>query len=265
MIAAIEDITVNEGIDPRDSYVVSGGGATACHIGEMARHPGHQALHGAEIRRRPQRLWRADLRRALGGIGDPAHDRPRFRCSPRSNQLLAELRKRGRRLPDAGAAFAPDKQRFEFAFQGRYLYQSWDIEVPFEFPGDEFAAGDLAKLVAAFHQMHERIYTIKDENDVVEFTTWKVRAIGDTGGAGRRGHAATRATAAPAPKSRRPVYLGTALGMTEIPVHDGQATGPGTTISGPALIEEPTTTFLLLPGQVARVDGYGNYIVEIGG
>ncbi len=37
MIAAIEDITINEGIDPRDSYVVSGGGATACHIGEMAR------------------------------------------------------------------------------------------------------------------------------------------------------------------------------------------------------------------------------------
>jgi len=32
-----------------------------------------------------------------------------------------------------------------------------------------------------------------------------------------------------------------------------------------ALIEEPTTTFLLLPGQAARVDGYGNYIVEIGG
>ncbi len=37
MIAAIEDVTINEGIDPRESYVVSGGGATACHIGEMAR------------------------------------------------------------------------------------------------------------------------------------------------------------------------------------------------------------------------------------
>src|SRR6185369_863271 len=99
---------------------------------------------------------------------------------------------------------------------------------------------------------------------VVEFTTWKLRAIGNTGGAGRRGHAAAQGAAAPAPKSRRPVYLGTALGMTEIPVPDGQATGPGTTIPGPALIEEPTTTFLLLPGQVAQVDSYGNYIVEIG-
>ena len=37
MINAIEDITVNEGIDPRESYLISGGGATACHIAEMAR------------------------------------------------------------------------------------------------------------------------------------------------------------------------------------------------------------------------------------
>ena len=36
MITAIEDITVREGINPRDSYLVCGGGATACHIGEMA-------------------------------------------------------------------------------------------------------------------------------------------------------------------------------------------------------------------------------------
>ena len=36
MVGAIENITVNEGIDPRESYLVSGGGATACHIAEMA-------------------------------------------------------------------------------------------------------------------------------------------------------------------------------------------------------------------------------------
>ena len=37
MIAAIEDITVQEGIDPRESYFVAGGGATAVHMGQMAR------------------------------------------------------------------------------------------------------------------------------------------------------------------------------------------------------------------------------------
>lgn len=65
------------------------------------------------------------------------------------------------------------------------------------------------------------------------------------------------------PKLRRSAYLGLALGMTEVPVYDGQQAGPGAAIEGPAIVEEPTTTFLLLAGQTARVDSYGNYIVEI--
>ena len=36
MVAAIEEITIREGLNPRDSYFVCGGGATPCHIGEMA-------------------------------------------------------------------------------------------------------------------------------------------------------------------------------------------------------------------------------------
>src|SRR5215470_1619960 len=36
MVTAIEEITIREGINPRDSYFVCGGGATACHIAEMA-------------------------------------------------------------------------------------------------------------------------------------------------------------------------------------------------------------------------------------
>ena len=263
MINAIEDITVNEGIDPRESYLISGGGATACHIAEMARILG--------IKRYMVPKLAAGLSAYGGLLSDvrweesaTLHQTSRDFDPVRVARLLCRLRRKGDAFL-AQMGFEPAKRAFEFSFQGRYLYQSWDIEVAFEFPGDEFAEGDLAKLLAAFHRTHERIYTIKDENDVVEFTTWKLRAIGNTGGAGRRGHAAAQGTAAPTPKSRRPVYLGTALGMTEIAVHDGQATGPGTTISGPALIEEPTTTFLLLPGQLASVDGYGNYIVEIGG
>jgi N-methylhydantoinase A len=36
MVAAIEEITIREGLNPRDSYFVCGGGATPCHVAEMA-------------------------------------------------------------------------------------------------------------------------------------------------------------------------------------------------------------------------------------
>ena len=143
MIAAIEDITVNEGIDPRESYVVSGGGATACHIGEMAR------LLGIKSFMVPK--FAAGLSAFGGLISDvrweetgTQHTTDREFDFAKVNALLARLIKRGAAFLKR-AGFAPDKQRFEFAFQGRYLYQSWDIEVPFEMEGGEAQEGRSAE------------------------------------------------------------------------------------------------------------------------
>jgi N-methylhydantoinase A len=259
MIAAIEDITINEGIDPRESYVVSGGGATACHIGEMARLLG--------IRRFMVPKFAAGLSAFGGLISDVRWEETGTQNTmdrdfdlAKVNKLLATLIKRGKAfLKDAG--FGEGKQRFEFAFQGRYLYQSWDIEVPFELTGGKLRKEDLPALSAAFHQMHERIYTIKDEADVVEFTTWKVRTMGDTGGTGRKGRKLSAQQGAPQPKSRRQVYLGTA-GLQTVPIYEGAAFGAGARVQGPCVIELPTTTILLLEKQASVTDDHGNFLVE---
>jgi len=259
MIAAIEDITINEGIDPRDSYVVSGGGATACHIGEMARLMG--------IKRFMVPKFAAGLSAFGGLISDvrweetgTQHTTSRDFDLAKVNALLGDLLKRGRAFLKR-AGFAPEKQRFEFAFQGRYLYQSWDIEVPFEATNGKLTKADIATLVAAFHQMHERIYTIKDEADVVEFTTWKVRAIGDTGGTERAGRRLPPQSGKPRPKSEREVFLG-AAGRQRLPVYDGESLLAGAEVSGPAIVEQPTTTILLLAGQTATASAAGDLLVE---
>jgi N-methylhydantoinase A len=259
MIAAIEDITINEGIDPRESYVVSGGGATACHIGEMARLLG--------IRRFMVPKFAAGLSAFGGLISDVRWEETGTQNTmdrdfdlAKVNKLLATLIKRGKAfLKHAG--FGDSKQRFEFAFQGRYLYQSWDIEVPFELTAGKLRKEDLPDLSAAFHQMHERIYTIKDEADVVEFTTWKVRAMGDTGGTGRKGRKLSAQRGAPQAKSRRPVYLGKA-GLQTVPIYEGAEFGTGARVEGPCVIELPTTTILLLEKQASVTDDHGNFLVE---
>jgi N-methylhydantoinase A len=258
MIATIEDITINEGIDPRDSYVVSGGGATACHIGEMARLMG--------IKRFMVPKFAAGLSAFGGLISDVRweemgthHTTGRDFDFAKVNAVLAELVKRGKTFLKR-AGLAPEKQRFEFAFQGRYLYQSWDIEVPFEASAGKLRKSDVAKLVAAFHQMHERIYTIKDEADIVEFTTWKVRAIGDTGGAQRSGIKLSTHSGKPRAKSQREVYLGNA-GDLNLPVYAGDTLLAGASVAGPAIIEQSTTTILLLEGQVATANASGDFLI----
>ena len=260
MIAAIEDITINEGIDPRDSYLVSGGGATACHIGAMA------GILGIKSFMVPR--FAAGLSAYGGLISDvrwgetgTLHTNDRNFSRDRVNALLADLRRRGEAFLES-AGFPPGRRRFEYAYQGRYLYQSWDIEVSFACPSGQLAESDLRELVAAFHRTHEQIYSIKEESDIVEFTTWKVRAIGDTGGAARSSHALAPQQGIPQPKSRRPVYLDPRSGMKDVPVFDGSALGAGAAIDGPAVIEQPTTTLLLLEGQRARTDSGGNFLVD---
>lgn len=259
MIGAIEDITVNEGIDPRDSYVVSGGGATACHIGDMARILGIKSLM---IPR-----FAAGLSAYGGLISDVRWEETgtlnttdRHFDMSGVNKLLASLHKRGTAFLTRSGIPAR-KQHFELAFQGRYLFQSWDIEVPFEAARGKLSKKDLALLVAAFHEQHQRIYTIKDEGDTVEFTTWKVRAIGSTGGVNRGGLPVSSQKAKPRAKARRQVYLGKKF--HDVAVYNGEKFGAGTTIAGPAIIEQPTTTILLLERQVAKVDGFGNLMVDL--
>jgi N-methylhydantoinase A len=238
MIAAIEDITVNEGINPRDSYLVSGGGATACHIAEMADVLGLKSFMIPKLS--------AGLS-AFGGL-----------VSDIRWEAVGSLHTDSRQF-DADAA----QRSYEYAFMGRYEYQAWEIEVPLDLEGGSIGPKDLAVLVASFNQMHERIYGIKDESNIVEFVTWKVTAVGASGHRTASVAANPAGVPVPAPKSRRRVYVHRLGGMAEIPVFDGAACAPGAAIAGPAIIEESTTTILLLPGMTATADASGNYRVTV--
>ena len=259
MIAAIEDITVNEGIDPRESAMVSGGGATACHIGQIAR-----------ILRMRQFI----VPKLAGGLSAYGGLLSNIRCEETATlhmtsnhfdaaaveALLESLVARGDAFL-ARADVRPEARSFSYALQGRYLYQSWDIEVPFERGADGVVAADLAHLVTAFHNQHERIYTIRNDDEVVEFVTWKVRAVGDTGGDRNGARPLPAQQGASLPRGKRSVFLG--KDYQALPVYDGAKLGSGAVIAGPAIIEEATTTLLIPLGQSARTDAFGNYHVEI--
>ena len=261
MIAAIEDITVNEGINPRESYLVAGGGATACHVGELVRELGIRNFMIPKLT--------AGLS-ALGGLISDIKweetatlhtDAERF-VGRAVNELLERLREVGNGFL-ARAGVPAERRRFEYAFMGRYQYQSWEIEVPFTVTDAGIEESDIEVLVEGFHQTHERVYTIRIDEDLVEFTTWKVRAIGARWESDAVGKGAVPAQDGPLPeKSPRRIYVRELGGLAELPVYDGGSLGSAAVIDGPAVIEEETTTVLLLPGMTAKTDAQGNYRVE---
>ena len=260
MVGAIADITVKEGINPRDSYLVVGGGATAAHIGEIAAELGMKNLL---IPR-----FAAGLSAYGGLISDVRWEEQATsfassaRFAPeRINDVLSRLVERGRRFLDR-AQIPPERRRFDYAYLGRYQYQSWELEVPFELNPNGLAMADLHALVEAFHRMHDRVYSVKAETDTVEFTTWKVRAIGLAESRLRRG--VRKEQKGPVqPKGSRSVYLHTEGGTIDCPVYDGDSLGAGAVIPGAAVIEVPTTTIMLLPGMRSLTDDHGNYHVTV--
>ena len=265
MVAAIQDITINEGIDPRDSYLVSGGGATGCHVAEIASVLDLKRFMVPKV---------AAALSAYGGLVSDIHFEFKSTSQTNSqdfhfdaiNTLLNTLKTRGEEsLKSAGVH--PDLWSFEFVCSGRYEFQSWEIEVPFELPSGGFDEAALAALTSAFHEMHDRIYAIKDEEEVVEFITWRVTSIGKREA---RVHDRSRDDATGRSKSlvvkgERPVYLQADGGLRKLPIYDGNTVHPGAIMHGPSIVEEQTTTIFLLPGMVAKVDDNGNYNVKIEG
>ncbi|HEY9215988.1 MAG TPA: hydantoinase/oxoprolinase family protein [Ancylobacter sp.] len=262
MIGAIEDITVNEGINPRDGLIVTGGGATGCHIAGMA-----QAL-------RLPRFMVPRLSAGLSAQGGLVSD-IRWQVSAsvysdsgnfafdKVNAMLDALSQRCGEFLERSAVAAGERH-VEAAFMGRYPFQSWEIEVPFQLPaGGHLAPADLAGLMAAFHAMHRRIYGISDDDNPVEFISWKLTAVGRTNPPPSARPPSLGAVApAPAVKHRRPVCFAAGTARQPIPVYAGASCFEGSAIQGPAVIEDDTTTLLLLPGMTARVDADGNYWVE---
>ncbi len=262
MVAAIEEITVREGINPRDSFFVCGGGATAIHIAEMADILG--------LKRYMIPRFMAGLSAFGGLISDLRSEASAVLLTSDAGFDVDGVNAALKKLIDTGDSFlaeagvAPENRQFEFAFLGRYEYQSFEIEVPFEVTNGAISAADLPVLVEAFHRMHERIYSIRADNDVVEFTAWKLRAIGKRSGQDiwQKNTLADQAGQV-APKAERGVYQQDKGHVVLLPVYEMADLGAGARLAGPCLVEAETFTAYLKDQHSGEIDRYGNLVVNV--
>ena len=138
---------------------------------------------------------------------------------------------------------------FQHAVDMRYAGQAYELRVPLP-----HGSAEQALLTEAFHAAHERLYGFREEEAPIEVSTARLAIIGRVAPV-TLPRLAPRAEP-PAPRIRRPVFLGD--GWVEAAVYDRAALGAGQGITGPAIIEQEDTTTPVLPGWHARVDDYGN-------
>ena len=259
MVRAIEDLTINEGINPRESTLVAGGGAAGINIMRIARELGCR------------RVILPNTAGALSAAGmqfadivcEEAKSLPclssRFDAQ-RVNAVFAELEARlhafRHRLYGGNNTFHIER----FA-EARYLGQSWELDTPVASPRFRDDS-DLDCYVNTFHDLHERVFAVRDLGSPVETISWKARLTiplpkPQASASDKRTAEAAHAA------SFRICFFGDGTTM-KTPIYKAVALERGTRIRGPAIIEEPTTTLVVYPDMTVTVSHAGNYLLEPG-
>src|SRR5437773_2303586 len=142
----------------------------------------------------------------------------------------------------------------------RYVGQGYELTVPV--PGGRLDADALVRVRASFDEVYAARYGYANPAEPVEIVTWKLSAVG---GAPRiaLAKAATRSVGESRKGTRR-AYFPETRGYVDTPVYDRYALAAGTSLSGPAIVEEREPTTVLPPGLTAAVDEYANLIAETG-
>lgn len=257
MVHAIEDITVNQGIDPREAVLVGGGGAAGLNCVRIARRLGctRVVIPGVGAALSAAGALMSDLSVDFSRTAFTTSHRFDF---DRVNATLGELEEKCRRFM-SGRATGTLEQVVEFSVEGRYPHQVWEIEVPLAKPRFEDAA-DVERLVADLHDLHEEMFAIADRHSHIEALTWRARATcrlprSDS----------IRLVEAPLTDTgswRRSAWFD-GEGEVDTSVLRLEAMREGDRVAGPAIIESGFTSVVVEPGAVVERAGAANLSVDV--
>jgi N-methylhydantoinase A len=139
----------------------------------------------------------------------------------------------------------------------RYRGQSYEVSVPVNELHDD---ADLAALAKRFHEAHRRRYGHMAESEAIEIVNFQVTAVGAIPKPQFSPIAPPTDSQSPIPQEMRTAYFNSTDAI-QVPVFRRSALAAGAVISGPAIVEEKTSTTVLYPGQRAEIDGYLNIAV----
>jgi N-methylhydantoinase A len=257
MVNAIREITTNQGIDPRRSALVAGGGAAGLNIAAIATELGADRVLVPRA---------AGALSAFGGqYSDIVIEQSRsVYCTTktfRADQLNDAVEAITADLQPFAAALAAQgvtQQRHAWEVEARYAHQVWSLTVPLavtQFTGQE----DVDVFAKTFHALHDRVFAVSEPDQAVEIVHCQGRLIA-TPYKPPRSPLASREPVAGERPVQKAYFMG--HGLLDTTVVEGQHGNVGDTHAGPALVIEPTTTVVVPPEWTVTITTTGDYLME---
>ncbi len=256
MMGAIRNVSVERGHDPRDFALVAFGGAGPMHAIGVARlldmttviappSPGVASAYGLLV---------ADFK----------NDYARTSVQKAPNYDAAAMERVYRGLEDEAARWLDtesvpaDRRSLVRSADLRYAHQGFEVTV--DFAGSAVDPAGLDDTIEGFHAEHGRLFGFSLDQPV-EIVTLRVTAFGHLDSVSVASLSRDLGAPSDALVGRRQVYFDDAGGFVPCEILDRANLGPGSTVDGPAILENVDSTVVIDPGWQARIDDYGNCIM----
>ncbi|MEJ2718718.1 MAG: hydantoinase/oxoprolinase family protein [Deltaproteobacteria bacterium] len=261
MAAAVREVAVQHGQDPRDFPLVVAGGAG----------PNHACMIALELENPVLIVPRESSIFCAAGMlmSDLKHNFVRTYpvllrdADPQVFGLLFdEMKKEGKRLL-VSEGIAESDIVYRYSLDLRYVKQYHEVEV--EVTPHEVDRFDLEAMARKFHPAHNALYgySLEDQGTPVELINMRLVCIGYTGKPEFQRQEYAGEDPSPAYKRDRRVFLPLRREFREIGVFDGLALQFGNRIEGPAIIEQVNTTTFVSPEFNVLTDSAGSFTMYL--
>ena len=257
MAAAVREVAVKNGYDPRDFPLVTAGGAGPNHACMIALELGIPVIL---VPRESSIFCAAGMLHS-----DLKHD---LVCTyqTRLHQLNNEMfRKHCEEMRLQGEAMLREEgiesNRIEFpiTLDLRYVRQYHEVGVSISW--EEAMECDREKIAAKFHAQHDALYgySLSDKGTAVELINIRLTASGRTDKPSLSPQEFAGKDPSLARKGSRSVYLPNERKYADVAVYDGMKLRYGNQLKGPAIIEQVNTSTFVSPEFDVVVDRLGTY------
>jgi len=251
MERALRVISVERGYDPREFIMVSFGGAGGLHAASLAKSLGIQRILVPPIASTLSAFGMLvadvvkDYTKTVMMDGNTPVERITAAMEPLVKLGISEVTEEG---------ISAEKIMVNRLLDMRYHGQSYELTIPF----DPSATTNIG---VEFHTRHKQAYGYERLDAALEIVNLRVQVIGKVTPPHLNPEPVEKLQTTPGKYIVRKVHFPSHL--EEIPIYRGESLRPGVKFSGPAMIVRSDTTILIPGGDLVKVDGFKNLLIEI--